>query len=294
MKFSVVIPTYNSARTIGQTIESILDQTFKDWELMLVDDGSTDETITTLDTFSKKDSRIKYFPRPNDKLKGANACRNFGIGISTGDFIGLIDSDDHWKSQRIERVVNNFENNPDIKGTYSGAIISSENGLIKRKSRSLKQNESHFDFLIDPDTFSQTSSFAFRKDTKVLFDESLKRHQDFDYFIRFGDKHKWSYFENFDVVVNWEGTEVFSTDFESCLKLYNQQKNQIVNKHNELLYLFKLWSQAYNRSEIKYMEDYKLHMLSLRSYLGLTDKIVSTMPLVSYKIYNFIKSLSRQ
>lgn len=91
---SIIIPVYNRASLLSMTIESIIKQSFTDWECILVDDGSTDDSYAVMVEFQKKDARIKAYSRPLELKKGANACRNFGFTKSAGSHIKWFDSDD--------------------------------------------------------------------------------------------------------------------------------------------------------------------------------------------------------
>ena len=91
---SIIIPTYNRAHFIGETLESVIAQTYENWECIVVDDGSTDYTDELMEYYCKKDTRIQYHHRPDIKPRGANACRNYGFGVSKGEYINWFDSDD--------------------------------------------------------------------------------------------------------------------------------------------------------------------------------------------------------
>ena len=86
-KVSIIIPTYNRCHLIGQTLDSIISQSYKNWECIVVDDGSTDYTDELIEFYCRKDFRIRYFRRPKNRLKGANACRNYGWSKSSGRVI---------------------------------------------------------------------------------------------------------------------------------------------------------------------------------------------------------------
>lgn len=90
-KFSIIIPVYNVAPYLHECLDSVLAQTFTDWEAICVDDGSTDESGAVLDQFAAKDSRIRVFRQRNS---GAGAARNCGLENASGDWIGFVDSDD--------------------------------------------------------------------------------------------------------------------------------------------------------------------------------------------------------
>ena len=99
-KISIIMPTYNREKIIKNAIESVLSQTEKDLELIVVDDGSTDNTSKVIESF--KDSRIKYFKRTNH---GIGASRNFGLDKATGDYISFLDSDDSLKKDFVEKMI---------------------------------------------------------------------------------------------------------------------------------------------------------------------------------------------
>jgi glycosyltransferase involved in cell wall biosynthesis len=100
---SIIIPTYNRASLIGDTIESLIHQTYHTIEIIIIDDHSTDNTEFIVNELIKKDKRISYHKRPINKPKGANACRNYGFSISKGEYVKWIDSDDVLVPEAIEK-----------------------------------------------------------------------------------------------------------------------------------------------------------------------------------------------
>lgn len=96
---SVIIPTYNRATSIGASIQSVLDQTWQDFEIIIVDDGSTDNTRQVIEGF--EDDRIRYICL--EKNGGASHARNIGIGQAGGEFIAFLDSDDEWMPEKLEK-----------------------------------------------------------------------------------------------------------------------------------------------------------------------------------------------
>jgi glycosyltransferase involved in cell wall biosynthesis len=91
---SIIIPSFNSELLIRDTLDSVMEQTHANWECIIVDDGSTDTTITILKDYANKDSRFKWFPRPSTKPKGPSSARNYGLENAKGDFVVFLDSDD--------------------------------------------------------------------------------------------------------------------------------------------------------------------------------------------------------
>jgi glycosyltransferase involved in cell wall biosynthesis len=102
---SIIIPIYNRAHLITETLDSILAQTYANWECIIVDDGSTDMTLDVVQHYQNLDSRFKCLIRPDYKTKGPSSCRNFGIDNSTGSYIVFLDSDDLLISTCLENRV---------------------------------------------------------------------------------------------------------------------------------------------------------------------------------------------
>ena len=91
---SIIIPIYNRADLIGETIDSILVQTYQNWECLIIDDGSTDNTLEVVGKYAGKDSRIQFYERPGNYKPGGNGARNYGLDVSQGSYIVFFDSDD--------------------------------------------------------------------------------------------------------------------------------------------------------------------------------------------------------
>jgi len=96
---SVIMPAYNTEQYIGDSIQSVLDQTYTNWELLVVDDGSTDKTAEIVGAFTDTDSRVKYFFQPNG---GQSKARNIGIQKARGSLLAFLDSDDLWLPEKLQ------------------------------------------------------------------------------------------------------------------------------------------------------------------------------------------------
>lgn len=110
---SIIIPTYNRAHIIGDTLNSVLAQTYSNWECIVVDDGSTDNTEAILASFIEKDGRFQYLHRPDHRLKAASTCRNIGFENSKGSYIQYLDSDDLISENKLQEQVAILNNTSD-------------------------------------------------------------------------------------------------------------------------------------------------------------------------------------
>lgn len=104
------MPAYNREELIGESLESLLAQTHQNWECIVVDDGSDDNTVAVVEAYSEGDTRIKVYRRPASKKKGASPCRNYGLEKARGDYIQFLDSDDLLKSNKFEVQLDKLEN----------------------------------------------------------------------------------------------------------------------------------------------------------------------------------------
>lgn len=192
---SIIIPTYNRAHLIGETLDSVLAQTYKNWECILVDDGSTDNTKTIVAEYSKNDSRIQYFSRPNNKPKGANACRNYGFEKSKGAYIQWFDSDDLMHPEKLEiKLSYALSANADI--VVDTHTIESEISINKNpKVEIFESADFYVDYIlgkkpvITNDVMVLKSVIGLRR-----FDENLHKAQEYEFFTRlFEQKLKYCF-----------------------------------------------------------------------------------------------------
>ena len=125
-KVSIITPSYNRAQYVGETAASIFGQTYENWEWIIVDDGSTDNSMELLREYEAKDSRVKVFTR--DRLpKGAATCRNMAVEKCDGDYLIFLDTDDLIESYCLENRVRTMNANPDLDfGIYPSTLFHSE------------------------------------------------------------------------------------------------------------------------------------------------------------------------
>lgn len=181
---SVIIPTHDRAHLIGPAIKSVLNQTYWDLEIVVVDDGSSDNTEEVVR--SLKDERIRYIR--HEKNKGATAARNTGIKAAKGEYIAFQDSDDEWLPEKLEKQMKVFENVPLKVGVvYSGflRIVNGKKEYIPYSWVIKKEGDIHKELL--KGSFITTPSIVVRKkcfEKAGMFDECLPRLQDWELVLR--------------------------------------------------------------------------------------------------------------
>ncbi len=138
MKFSVIVPVYKAEDCLPQCVESILNQDYNDFELILVDDGSPDNCPEMCDAYAQKDSRVKVIHKPNG---GASDARNVGIKSAVGNYLMFVDSDDYWNTQTVLKKINNTIENYDVDIVQFGQekLYDREQKIVTGAERHLSQ-----------------------------------------------------------------------------------------------------------------------------------------------------------
>lgn len=195
VKVSIGIPAYNYANYLPEAIESILRQTFKDWELVVVDDESTDNTKEVVQKYIKKyGDKIKYVWQKNKGLAGS---RNTAIKNSTGKYIAFLDADDIWFPKKLATEVRFLDNHPRVGVVYSNWEFFGE----KKENHTVGMAEYPFNrgwvlkkfFIKCPISYSSVMLRRKCFDKVGLFDESLKQCEDVDITLRIARYFQFDY-----------------------------------------------------------------------------------------------------
>ena len=183
---SVIIPVYNREDYIGEAIESVLNQTYKNFELIIVNDGSTDNTENIVKGYAEKDKRIKYFYQEN---QGAYSARNKGIEESNGEFISFLDSDDKYFPYALEKMVYLFQTLPEnvklIYGNFINEIEGQKEKIYREIVEPAPKPVLFHQFLIGNPILPTTSMV--RKDVFEeigLFDDKYSMAEDYDFWTK--------------------------------------------------------------------------------------------------------------
>jgi glycosyltransferase involved in cell wall biosynthesis len=192
---SVVIPTRNRSERLERAINSVFAQTFKNWEIIIVDDNSIDDTKSLVEKLNN--NKISYINLP--KQKGGAAARNIGINKSAGEYIAFLDDDDEWLPEKLAKQYNMFLKSPEIALCYTGRTIIRENkyylGFSKKYSYKHSNSGDQYRSIMSDNFIGVTSSVMIKKEVLLElngFDENLPCYQDYELFIRILKKWKAS------------------------------------------------------------------------------------------------------
>ena len=251
MNVSVVIPCFNRIKTLSRSIDSVVNQTYKPSEIIIIDDGSTDGTR---DFIIKSYPNIKYFFQPK---KGVSSARNKGIRESSSDWVAFLDSDDEWLPQKLEKQINQL-------GKHSEIFISHTNEIWIRNGVRVNQMKKHqkyggyiFDKCLDICRISPSSVLIHKKVLKDVgvFDETLQVCEDYDLWLRITSKYS-VLFEKELLIVKYgghkdqlskvkEGIEQFRIQsLEKILALNHLTEDQFIMTKNMLIRKLSIYSKG--------------------------------------------------
>ena len=187
MQFSIIVPLYNKENFISNSIYSIINQNHKDFEILIINDGSTDNSLKNVEMI--KDNRLRII---NQKNNGVSSARNRGVSESKYDFVAFLDADDLWETEYLSEIIKLIQDFPEC-GLYTTSYISKrEDKQLDHRSKIVPNNfrgiiDDYFDFINHNQAFCSSSVVA-RKNIfeKVgLFPEGIIKREDYDTWIRF-------------------------------------------------------------------------------------------------------------
>lgn len=191
MLFSIIIPTYNREKIVVRAIESILVQTITDFEIIVVDDGSTDNTECVVKAID--DPRVLYLKQPN---KGATVARNNGIKHAKGIYVSFLDSDDIWYPEMLEKQLEKYKSDNEISCVYSDLTCITDDGKIVPFWNPTKIEGYIYKEALSQGFLSPTIVLSAKREcfeAVGMFDENMPASQDDDICFKLSKKYKFGY-----------------------------------------------------------------------------------------------------
>lgn len=190
---SAVIPTYNRAEYVGGAIESALNQTYDDVQVVVVNDGSTDDTRDVLSTY-EGDDRVKV--RHNEENRGIPTTMNRGIDAADGKYVGVFGDDDRWRPTKVEKQVAVLEDAPDnYCGAYTDGVITDTEGEVVRRVESGVEGKLFPHIFVEMSVLPHSSQLVRKECLEAVdgFDESFEIACDWDLTARLAEEYCWKY-----------------------------------------------------------------------------------------------------
>lgn len=262
---SLIVPVFNQSPFLEESLNSILNQTFENWECIIIDDFSTDDSEVIAKEWCDKDIRFSYFKNPE---KGVSNARNFGISKAKAIYILPLDADDKIAETFLEKTHSKFKSNPDL------SIIYSNVKFFGVKTNPYRLPEYSYKKLLTQNCFVITSAFKKTDWERVDgYDEKLESFEDWDFWIRLLD----------------ENSTVFKIE-EELFFYRKHKKGSLSNKFSlDVKFYFNLYDYIYIKNKIIYDRFFGNPILAFHENLELNkfnDKIKKN---ILFKIYNFLK-----
>lgn len=188
-KVSVIIPAYNAMNYLPETVESVLRQTFTNFEVLIIDDGSSDNIVQWASELV--DTRVKLIKQAN---QGVSAARNAGIARAQGEYVAFLDADDLWEPTKLEKQVRCLEDNPVVGLVHTWMILADEQGKSKGKLIASNAEGDVWQQLVVRNTIL-TSSVMVRRccfENVGVFDCSLRSYEDWELWIRIASRYSFT------------------------------------------------------------------------------------------------------
>lgn len=267
---SVIMPVYNSSKFLVEAVESVINQTYKNWELIAVDDGSKDNSLEILKNYAKKHKNIKVFK--NKKNLGVGKTANFALSKAKGKFIARFDSDDYMPDYRLEKQVNYLINHKDTVVVGGQAELMDENSLKIGMKNFPLSNKSIYEGLFTFITIQQPSMMVNKKllpNGFVWYNDNAKTAEEVDLFFRL---FKYGKFAN----------------LKSVLLRYRQYPTSTSLRDPKLTFYNTYTTRSIAVKLYGYKPTFKAKILNLAQYI-----VVSILPSgLIYPIFSIIRGLS--
>lgn len=206
---TVIIPTYNRAKLVRKAIDSVLKQTYTNFEVLVIDDHSTDNTKEIIESFD--DDRIKYLL--NERKKGAQGARNTGLLNAKGEWIAFLDSDDLWLKEKLQVQLSELASTKKYFCFSHWYELKNDKTYLKTRKLSIDNTSIYRENYIG--TFSTVMLHSRIIDEIGLLDENLSACQDWDYWIRIIDNYNALYISEPLIKYRIHGSDRISNEFEN-------------------------------------------------------------------------------
>ena len=231
-KISIIIPCYNQAKYLQYTLESVQNQTFNNWECIVVDDGSKDNSAQIIQNYIKKNNRFNYIFQEN---RGLSAARNMGILASKGSFIAFLDSDDLWDPKMLEKTIEYLDNNSEISIVSGAWDHIDEKGQTITSKLGPSVSDNYFQDLLLWNLFPIHATLSRKEifEKCGCFDTNLTACEDWDFWIRAASAgYKFGYIH--DLIAHYRRhMNCMSLDIERMEKNYFHVINKFYSKNRD-------------------------------------------------------------
>lgn len=310
---SIIIPNYNKAKVIEETLQSVFSQEYNDWECIIIDDQSTDNSVEVIQKYLDKDSRFSLYERTDKRIKGPSTCRNIGIEKAIGKYTVFLDSDDLLANFCLENRVETFHNNQDCDFlVFQMERFTQKPNIHSKKALEVLSNENAIDDFLKLRSLWQVTSPIYKTDfirSIKGFNEELRSYEDLDIAVKaIGYSSKYLLFSNVDSFYrndeNYKAKYKTKSQFDLTLSNFELFIKSIdynfiskeINKNRKIEYknnVVKGYKKLFRTIIIDFVSDYKKQNKSIidffknNDYLSLNETF--KFYFVHYGLFKFHK-----
>jgi len=283
---SIIVPTYNRGHLIGETIQSVIDQSYANWELIIVDDGSTDDTKKRIEEFN--DNRLRYYFIEHCGIIGA--VRNRGMNYARGEYIAFLDSDDLWQPDKLDYQLSLLKENPQASFIFGHGEQFGNGATPTPELENFFEGNVFLPFLFEERFIFYVPTFIFKKevlDKITTIDENLFYAGDIDFFLRMAytfegvfshnivariRKQEKSHSQSNELDAYDEYLVMLKKHFRES-RLTSKQFSQLASKHHYKLGLFYLRSGKSERANKEFQNYILLNPLGWKGWVRLFQSV---------------------
>jgi glycosyltransferase involved in cell wall biosynthesis len=298
---SIIIPTYNRAHLIGETLDSVIAQNYQNWECIVVDDGSTDYTPELMEFYLNSEPRFLYFKRPKNRMKGANSCRNYGFELSKGDYINWFDDDDLMHPEKLERQLKSLKNSDHNFTVCQTLVFDNKINNILGLRNSLIISDQIFNDYLKMNIGWLTHVPLWKKDFLIQnnfkFDEELQAAQEWEFHCRI--LNKFPRYAKIDdplvllrkhahsITYNQNEKQRFWYYFHARLKIYKNSDLDLDLNSTQFLkdYLLNSFKKMIITKNANIINAYKLFIVPEKKMSSIT-KINALIAILSFMLFS--------
>ena len=224
-KVSVVIPTYNHARYLRYALDSVINQSYANLEVLVIDDGSTDETAKLVKLYG---SKVNYVYKENG---GTPSALNVGLSLTAGEYICWLSADDHLFAEKVSKQVGLMESNPNLGFSYTSFVVIDGNGIKQYDVNSpYYSDKKEMVTKLLEGCFINGSSVMMRRsalETIGNFDTSLPQAHDYDLWFRFLRHYSCGFLNELLLAYRWHGKNMSQNPNEACSVIVRERAKQL-------------------------------------------------------------------
>ncbi|MGK7957036.1 MAG: glycosyltransferase family 2 protein [Crocosphaera sp.] len=274
---SVIIPTYNAESTIVETIQSVQNQTFKDLEIIIIDDGSQDNTISILSNLKEK--CLSIYPSAH---QGVSSSRNLGITKAQGKWIAFLDADDLWTTDKLEKQVQALQNNPQAKISYSWTSFIDEKGQLLWDGKPLYFEGNVYKELLIENFIASGSNALIEKEAIMgvgKFDPNLTIGEDWEFYVRLAREFNFIVVPERQILYRYlssSSTSKLAFLEENLLKTVDQIFSHVPSKLQ--YHKPKALSKVYGYCVQKYLQNMQYNYSYITKIIKKIGKLITVYP----------------